>query len=361
MRQDIRLCIKPELCTGQRLFRVGILLCDGNLHFLPLIFHFCRLCHNRRVLPFIGKRHCLLLSVQHKAVRRFRLHNAVSPKRKVCKRCFPVPVCCHGSHQLAGRIFQDAVPIRIFLEICRINILCSIYCENCPGKVFLFIRKAVSKAVQHFTTLHDADLPFHRMVFINRLDDDIPGNAVHLVGCIRVNGNFNIIPVKRIPVRRIHFLDPVAPCAQVLRQDQVSVFIRKIRLMPYRHRIGCHLLHISVITNVINLKFCIFHQHRSLCLIILFDDLELCRKFIVKQHPPHLRRVRAVFRDPDCKIFYRLIVMRRCRLTDDIRAVWQRCAAGIAFFIREDFRLPVTADHNRVCRIEIIIPVRFFC
>ena len=198
------------------------------------------------------------------------------------------------------------------------------------------------------------------MVLIHSFNNNIFADIILIICGIGIHCNFHIILVDGISFRSRHFLDPVMADGQALWQDQVSVRIREIRFMGNCSRICGNLFHIFFMVKVINLKFRTRNQDCFLCLIIQFDDLQLCFKFIIQKHPPGLRCIRMVFRNPYDKIIHRLIVVGRSCLPYKISSKRKCNGTGISLFIGKDLRCPIFPDHNRLCREEIIASI-FFC
>ena len=124
--------------------------------------------------------------------------------------------------------------------------------------------------------------------------------------------------------------------------------------MFFHRRIGGHLLHIGLAVQVIDLKLCIFHQHRLFRLIIFFYNPQLCFKLVIQKHPPCLGRIRLMLRDMDKEVFDRFIILGDCRLPHDIGTKGKRDAAGISVFIREDLSFPIGPEHHWFCRVKVI-------
>ena len=144
---------------------------------------------------------------------------------------------------------------------------------------------------------------------------------------------------------------------QVVRQNQISIFIGEIGLMGHGGGVGCHLLHILLMVHVIDFELCFRQKYRLLSLIILLNDLQLCLKFIIKKNPPLLRLIWIVFRNRHDKIIHRIKVMRRCCLTNDIFTIRDRNGYSMAFLVRKHFRLSICRQDDRFCLCEIVTTV----
>ena len=263
--------------------------------------------------------------------------------------------------QIARSILQNPIPLFILLKIGGIDILCSIYFKDCSFQIFCFVDKILFQSTQDLPCFDNMKFTLYWMVFIDCLHNNICGNAVHLIRCIRINIHFIIILVQCITKRRLHFFNTVTSDLQVLRQDQIPLPIREIRGMCDNCRISCYLLHIFLPVQIIQFKLCIFYKNRLLCLIVLLYDFQFCRKFMIQKHTPYLRCGRHMFLDFDKEILYRLIIMRGSCLPHKICTIRQCNTAGIAFFIRKNFRCTVFPDHNRRSRSKIITAIFFHC
>ena len=143
---------------------------------------------------------------------------------------------------------------------------------------------------------------------------------------------------------------------KVFRQNQVTIAVRKERGMNRCGRVGSHLLYIHFIIQVVDLKLRPWKKDGLFRLIVLFHNLKLRFKLVIQQSPPGLRLIRFVFRNGYLEIVHRRVIVRCCCLPHDIRSVWQRDAAGIAFLIRKHFRLSIGSEYNRDSGSKIFHP-----
>ena len=118
----------------------------------------------------------------------------------------------------------------------------------------------------------DDELSFCRMVLIDNRNDCIPSCRIHLVSSVAVHLDFYIIGILGIAIRGHYFLDPVVSAFKSTWQDQITIFISKIRFMGNGTWIGGRLLHIFSFIQVVNLKLGVCNQDRLLGFIILFND-----------------------------------------------------------------------------------------
>ena len=126
-------------------------------------------------------------------------------------------------------------------------------------------------------------------------------------------------------------------------------------------RIGCHLLNVFLLIQIIDPELCTFVKHRFFRLIILLDDLQLCFKFLVQKHPPYLWRSWIMLCNPHDKVVHRLVIMGRGGLPDKVCTIRKGNTAGISFLVRKHFCRPVLPDHHRFCGIEIIAAIFLYC
>ena len=126
-------------------------------------------------------------------------------------------------------------------------------------------------------------------------------------------------------------------------------------------RIGCHLLNVFLLIQIIDPELCTFVKHRFFRLIILLDDLQLCFKFLVQKHPPYLWRSWIMLCNPHDKVVHRLVIMGRGGLPDKVCTIRKGNTAGISFLVRKHFCRPVLPDHHWFCGIEIIAAIFLYC
>ena len=131
--------------------------------------------------------------------------------------------------------------------------------------------------------------------------------------------------------------------------------------MFYRRRIGCYLFHILFCIQVKNLKLRILLKDCFLCLIILFDDLQLCFKLFIKQYSPYLRCGWMILCNLYDEIIDRSVIMWCGCFTDDVGSIRNRNTAGIPFLIRKDLCCTIFSDHYRLGRIKVIATIFFYC
>ena len=110
------------------------------------------------------------------------------------------------------------------------------------------------------------------MVLEFHLDDQVTADRIFLVCGIAVYLDFHGIGTVGVSIRCSHFFDAVISTSQILWQDQVSVFIRKIGFMYRSGWISSHLFYIFLVIQIVYFKFSIRNQNRFLCLVIFFDD-----------------------------------------------------------------------------------------
>ena len=79
--------------------------------------------------------------------------------------------------------------------------------------------------------------------------------------------------------------------------------------MNCRRRIRCYLLNVFFIVQIIDPELCTFVKHRFFRLVILLVDFQLCLKFLIEKHSPHLWSVRMIIDDPYDKIIHRFVVV----------------------------------------------------
>ena len=118
----------------------------------------------------------------------------------------------------------------------------------------------------------DDELSFCRMVLINNRNDSISSCRIHLISSVAVHLYFYIIGILGIAVRGSHFFNAVIAAFKSTWQDQITIFIRKIRFMGNGTWISCGLLHVFSFIQVVNLKLGVCNQDRLLGFIILFND-----------------------------------------------------------------------------------------
>ena len=213
-------------------------------------------------------------------------------------------------------------------------------------------------AGQHFAFLINGQFTFYRMIFQCHFDHHIATHLFDQMRGILIHGYRNTLSVDGVSIGCVHFLDPVFTKRKRMRQDQVSVLIRKIGSMLHRERICCHLLHIAVIGNIKYLKLRIRKEDRSLCLVILFDDLQFGLELLIQQHSPDLRCIRKVLRHRYPEVIHRIEIMRRCGLLHNILTIRNRDGLRISLLIREQFTTSVCIHNDRRGSLIIVAAVR---
>ena len=157
--------------------------------------------------------------------------------------------------------------------VCGINIFCSINLKHSSCKAGFIISEILVKTFDYFSFLADGQSAFCRMVFEIHLNDQVTADWIFLVCSIAVHLDFHGINAVGVSIRCSHFFNAVISTSQILRQDQVSIFIRKIRFMYGSGWVGGHLFHIFLVVQIVYFKLGIRNQDRFLCLVIFFDDL----------------------------------------------------------------------------------------
>ena len=350
-------CIQPEHRSGKLLPGLYILLFHGDFHLLAVIREFGSLLDHRCLLVRIGKRYRLRLFVQDKPERCLRLLDPVGSKRQIFHHSRSFLIGFHRRNQCILRMDHDPVSVLTPLPVRRINVLCSINSKLRICEGIHLIPEILVKGCQDFTGLLNAEFPLHRLVLHRHFNDRVTGSLVHLVSRVGVHQYLKGIVVQHVPVRSSHFLDPVTPDLQVVRQDQIAIFVGEIGFMGYCGGIGGHLLHVPFMLHIVDLELSLRQKHRFLGLIVLFDDLQLRLEFIIQQDTPLLRFLRMVLRDRHFEIIDRRKVMRRCRFTDDVLSVGNRDGYRVTLLIREHFRLSVRRQDDRFGIFEIIAAV----
>ena len=156
--------------------------------------------------------------------------------------------------------------------VCGIDIFCGVNLKYGSGKAGFLVGEILVKTFDYFTFLADGQSAFCRVVFEIYLDDQVTADRIFLVCGITVYLDFHGIGAVGISIRCSHFFDAVISTSQILWQDQVSVFIRKIGFMYRSGWISSHLFYIFLVIQIVYLKFSIRNQNRFLCLVIFFDD-----------------------------------------------------------------------------------------
>ena len=157
--------------------------------------------------------------------------------------------------------------------VCGIDVLGSVNFKHSPCKAGFLINKVFIKPFDYFSFLADGQSAFCRVVLKIHLDDQVTADRIFLVCSIAVYLDFHGIGAVGISIRCSHFFDAVISTSQILRQDQVSVLICKIRFMYGSGWVGSYLFYIFLVIQIVYLKFGIRNQNRFLCLVIFFDDL----------------------------------------------------------------------------------------
>ena len=294
-QQNVLPCIEAEHRSCNRHFSFLIQLPGRDRNLLAFIGEGQLPADHRRILIHIGKGHCLRLCVQRVSIRRIFLAHLIAAKRKLLLYRHAVFTGCDRIHQFTFRVCKDPGTTRVLLMIRRVDIFCSadlkhsiLQLLNLPGE-FLSIVSG-----QHFAFLIHGQFSLYRMVLQCHFDHHITAHLFNQMGRVLVNGYRNSLLVERIALRCIHFLDQVLTKRQWICQYQRSFLIRKIGCMLHRERICRHLLHVTVIRDIKDLKLCIREKDRLLRLIILLDDLQLRMKLLIQKHPPDLRRIRKI-------------------------------------------------------------------
>ena len=157
--------------------------------------------------------------------------------------------------------------------VCGINIFCGINLKHSSCKAGFLISEILVKTFDYFSFLADSQSAFCRVVLKIHLDDQVTADRVFLVCGIAVYLDFHGIGAVGVSIRCSHFFDAVISTSKILRQDQVSIFIRKIRFMYRSGWVGSYLFHVFLVVQIVYLKLSIRNQDRFLCLIVFFDDL----------------------------------------------------------------------------------------
>ena len=156
--------------------------------------------------------------------------------------------------------------------VCGIDIFCGINLKHGSCKAGFLIGEILVKTFDYFSFLVDGQSAFCRVVLEFHLDDQVTADRIFLVCGIAVYLDFHGIGTVGVSIRCSHFFDAVISTSQILWQDQVSVFIRKIGFMYRSGWISSHLFYIFLVIQIVYFKFSIRNQNRFLCLVIFFDD-----------------------------------------------------------------------------------------
>ena len=156
--------------------------------------------------------------------------------------------------------------------VCGIDIFCGVNFKHRSCKTGFFIIEIFVKAFDYFSFLADGQSAFCRVVLEIHLDNQVTADRIFLVCGIAVYLDFHGIGAVGVSIRCSHFFDAVISTSQILWQDQVSVFIRKIGFMYRSGWISSHLFYIFLVIQIVYFKFSIRNQNRFLCLVIFFDD-----------------------------------------------------------------------------------------
>ena len=156
--------------------------------------------------------------------------------------------------------------------VCGIDIFCGVNFKHRSCKAGFFIIEIFVKAFDYFSFLADGQSALSWVVLKIHLDDQVTADRIFLVCSITVYLDFHGIGAVGISIWCSHFFDAVISTSQILWQDQVSVFIRKIGFMYRSGWISSHLFYIFLVIQIVYFKFSIRNQNRFLCLVIFFDD-----------------------------------------------------------------------------------------
>ena len=157
--------------------------------------------------------------------------------------------------------------------VCGINIFCGINLKHGSCKAGFLIGEILVKTFDYFSFLADGQSAFCRVVFEFHLDDQVTADRIFLVCGIAVYLDFYRFCAVSVSIRCSHFFDAVISTSKILRQDQVSIFIGKIRFMYRSGWVSGYLFHILFVVQIVYLELGIRNQDRFLCLIVFFDDL----------------------------------------------------------------------------------------
>ena len=157
--------------------------------------------------------------------------------------------------------------------VCGIDIFCGINLKHSSCKACFLISEILVKAFDYFSFLADGQSAFCRVVFEIYFDNQVTADRIFLVCGIAVYLDFHGIGAVGISIWCSHFFDAVVSTSKILRQDQVSILIRKVRFMYGSGWVCSYLFHVFLIIQIVYLKLGIRNQDRFLCLVIFFDDL----------------------------------------------------------------------------------------
>ena len=157
--------------------------------------------------------------------------------------------------------------------VCGIDILGGVNFKHGSCKAGFLISKIFIKTFDYFAFFADGQSAFCRVVLKIHLDDQVTADRIFLVCGITVYLDFHGIGAVGITIWCSHFFDAVISTSKILRQDQVSIFIGKIRFMYRSGWVSGYLFHILFVVQIVYLELGIRNQDRFLCLIVFFDDL----------------------------------------------------------------------------------------
>ena len=157
--------------------------------------------------------------------------------------------------------------------VCGIDIFCGVNLKHGSCKTGFLVGEILVKTFDHFAFLTDGQSAFCRMVLEIHLNDQVTADRIFLVCGIAVYFDFHRVCAVSISAWCSHLFDAVISASKILWQDQVSVFIGKIRFMYRSGRVSGYLFHILFVVQIVYLELGIRNQDRFLCLIVFFDDL----------------------------------------------------------------------------------------
>ena len=157
--------------------------------------------------------------------------------------------------------------------VCGIDILGGVNFKHGSCKAGFLISKIFIKTFDYFAFFADGQSALSWVVLKIHLDDQVTADRIFLVCGITVYLDFHGIGAVGISIWCSHFFDAVISTSKILRQDQVSIFIGKIRFMYRSGWVSGYLFHILFVVQIVYLELGIRNQDRFLCLIVFFDDL----------------------------------------------------------------------------------------
>ena len=157
--------------------------------------------------------------------------------------------------------------------VCGIDIFGGVNFKHGSCKAGFLISKIFIKTFDYFAFFADGQSALSWVVLKIHLDDQVTADRIFLVCGITVYLDFHGIGAVGISIWCSHFFDAVISTSKILRQDQVSIFIGKIRFMYRSGWVSGYLFHILFVVQIVYLELGIRNQDRFLCLIVFFDDL----------------------------------------------------------------------------------------